>query len=353
LFDALAAWRQAFLSYYRWLDTGDGDAWGQWRAGKAAFEIAAQQHSSRFGADLDFPGFDLTSATEAIAAADRGGWARAIAAALLLAVIGLLSVGSPLGHRWRAVAARPALAKFSKLTWNAAATPWRLDREPVHGGSAVAVTMMALTLVGLLVATLTGFTTMWVGAGSPFLIGIVAIAFESTAIGVTQRQGRGRLLVASVGPLIPGVIVLFALVAYFGPLGFWYRFWIWPVFRIVFLTTVLATLLWTAYVMLAAHTLDGWPGRVGASLAAVGAGFIALTILMPGWVDALRSLDRPLNFAPATETMLFALRTYAGVSLDAGGRFWMLGTLLFATGHALCLRPLVARMTRRPLRSSR
>ena len=27
LFDALAAWRQAFLSYYRWLDTGDADAW--------------------------------------------------------------------------------------------------------------------------------------------------------------------------------------------------------------------------------------------------------------------------------------------------------------------------------------
>jgi hypothetical protein len=134
------------------------------------------------------------------------------------------------------------------------------------------------------------------------------------------------------------VTVLFALIAVVGPLGFWYWFWISPIFRVVFLTILLAMPLWTAYAMLAAHTLGGWRGRVGGSLAAAGAGLVALAALLPGWVEVLRFLDRPLNLAPATETMLFALRTYAGVSLAVGAWSWVLGTLMLAAGYVMWLR---------------
>ena len=79
----LAAWRQAFLSYYRRLETGGLDAWGRRRAGRMQFEVAAARHASRFGNDLDFPAFDLTSARQAVTAAERGAAARAIAAASL------------------------------------------------------------------------------------------------------------------------------------------------------------------------------------------------------------------------------------------------------------------------------
>ena len=58
LFDTLAAWRETFLSYYRWLDTGDAKAWTGWRQGRDRFAIAAAQHVARFGNDLDFPAFD-------------------------------------------------------------------------------------------------------------------------------------------------------------------------------------------------------------------------------------------------------------------------------------------------------
>src|SRR5262245_46643836 len=40
LFEVLAAWRQTFLSYYRWLETGDDQAWSEWRAGRTRFERA-------------------------------------------------------------------------------------------------------------------------------------------------------------------------------------------------------------------------------------------------------------------------------------------------------------------------
>jgi hypothetical protein len=341
LFDALAAWRQAFLSYYRWLDTGDAGAWNAWRDGRKRFEIAATQHVARFGRDLDFPAFDLTSATRAVTAAERGARARLFAAGLLIGVVALLGIGSPLAQGWGRLARFGALSRVGRLTWTTAVTPWRLGREPVDPVASVVVTLLALVLIGLLVDTLTGFTAAWIGVGSSLLFGVVALAFESSAIGVAGRRERGRFLVASVGPLIPGVIALFALIAYVGPVGFWYWFWTSPSFRVASVTILLAMLLWTAYVMLATRNLDGWHGRVGGALAAAGAGLVALTFMLPDWVDVFRSLDRPLNLAPATDTMLFALQVYAGVSLDIGRSSLALGAVLLSGGYAISWRSVV------------
>ncbi|MPY90394.1 MAG: hypothetical protein GEU99_21040 [Luteitalea sp.] len=338
LFDVLAAWRQAFLSYYRWLETGEAGAWTQWTAGRERFEIAAARHVARFGGDVDFPAFDLTSATQAVTYATRGAWVRRTAAALLISVIALLGIGSPFGRTWGVSRRLGALGRLGRVTWTTTVTPWRLGREPRDLRSSMAVATLGLVLVGFLVGALTGFASAWIGASSLLVIGIVGLAFESTSIGLAGRQRHGYVFVAAVGPLIPGLIVLLAMIAYRGPLAFWYWFWIVPIFRVTVLTIMIAMLLWTAYAMLTARTSDAWRGRVGASLAAAGAGLLALTALLPNWVDVLRFLDRPLNLAPATETMLFALRTYAAVSLDAGRLPWMLGTLLLAAGYALSAR---------------
>jgi hypothetical protein len=63
-----------------------------------------------------------------------------------------------------------------------------------------------------------------------------------------------------------------------------------------------------------------------------------LSIVLPDWTVILRSLDRPLNVAPATDTMVFALRTYAGVSLDIGKKSFAAGAMLLATGYGIRLR---------------
>ena len=92
------------------------------------------------------------------------------------------------------------------------------------------------------------------------------------------------------------------MAAYLGPVGCWYGFWMSPTLRVAFLTTALATLLWTTSLMLAAQAPNGW---IGGAMAAAGACLVTLTAL-PDWVHVLRALDRPLNVAPATDTMLFA-----------------------------------------------
>jgi hypothetical protein len=94
-------------------------------------------------------------------------------------------------------------------------------------------------------------------------------------------------------------------------------------------------MLWTVYVMVEVRGTGGWRGQAAGLLMATGAGLLGLTILLPDWVDVLRSLDRPLNFAPATETMLFALRTYAGVSLDISRESYLVGAAMLASGYGL------------------
>jgi len=335
LFEALAAWRQAFLSYYRWLDTGDAKAWTMWRVGRKRFDAAAAQHVARFGDDANFPAFDLTSASRAVTAADRAAWARWLGGGILIAMLAVLGIGC-LQPRWAALRRLGALSTFCRVIWTSAITPWRLGSAPLEPRPSLAVAIVALTLIGFVAGALTGFTTPWIGVGAPLICGVVAIVFQSTATRTTGDRWQGRLIVASIAPLIPGAMVLIAFIAYFGPIGVWYSFWVEPLFRVVLLTLVLAMALWIAYAMLAARALEGWRGRIGGAVAAAGAGLVTLTALLPGWVDVLRFLDRPLNVAPATDTMLFALRTYAGVSLDIGRTSLVLGTLLLAGGYAMC-----------------
>lgn len=347
LFEALGTWRQAFLSYYRWIETDDPTAWTMWREGRERFSIAANQHVVRFGEDPTFPAFDLTSATQAVRIANRGGWIRFLATGSVIAVIVLAASRSRFAQRWRALARLGGLARVGRVIWTIAVTPWRLNRQPVDWAAETAVAAVALSLVGLLAGSLTGFASMWMTAGSALLFGVVALAFESTAIRAPAHPVRGRRLVVAAGPLIPGITILLAVIAYFGPVGFWYSFWMSPVVRITFVTLVLAMPLWMAYVMFAAQSSDGWCGKVAGSFVAAGAGLLTLTVFLPGWVDVLRSLNRPLNFAPATDTMLFALRTYAGVNLDVAGPSRLVGVILLVIGYAMCLRS----MTRAPRRT--
>ncbi len=224
MFDVLAAWRQSFLSYYRWLDTGSAEAWTEWRAGRKDFEAAASRHTNRFGSDLDHPALDLTSASRAIAIADRAPMIRSVATALLVIVIALIAIGSPFARRWRMLTPVGTVRDVAGLMRIAVVAPWRLATATVDLRVASAVTVLALLIVGFLAGTVTGFTAPWVQGGSVLLIAVVAVAFESTADSPSERDGRGRLLIASIGPLFPGAIVSLALIAYAGPLGYWYLF---------------------------------------------------------------------------------------------------------------------------------
>ena len=335
LFDVLAAWRQAFLSYYRWLDTGDRDAWSGWQAGRTRFTTAAAEHRRRFAHDLEFPAFDLESAENAVRGADRARWARYLALVVLICVTTLLVLGSPFGKRRIPLPAGGWLSGVTELTWTSAVTPWRVGRQHVDFGAAVTAAVLALTLITLLIGTLTGFAAMSIIVSTPLVIGLVATVFEGTATGVARREDRGRNLVACAGPTIPGIALLFVAIMYFGPVGFWFAFWTEPYFRVPVVAILMALPCWIALGILGSPSRGERRRNFGSALAAAGAGLVVLTMLLPDSMHALRFLDRPLNIAPTTTTMLFALRTYVGLNFNIAGWSWIAGALLFAAGQLL------------------
>jgi Glycosyl hydrolase family 67 C-terminus len=337
LFDVLAAWRQTFLSYYRWLETGDGKAWSDWRAGRTRFEHAARRHTERFGGNLDFPAFDLTSASRFIVVAERGAAMRTVAAGIVIMVVALVLLGLAFVHNRRVPRRLTAVAAVARVTAMIVVAPWRLRNEPVDWRTAAAVTTFSLAVVAVLAGTLSGFATWRIEGGAVILCAIVGLAFETTANGERRFQERGRLLVASVAPLMPGAAFVLALFAYVGPLGFWYWFWTSAAFRVVVVTIVIATPLWTVAVILAVRARDGWRGPAAGWLMATGAVLLVLAALLPDWRVIFRSLDHPLNVAPATSTILFALQTYAGVRLQYSALPYV-GALLFVTGFMTWVR---------------
>jgi hypothetical protein len=136
---------------------------------------------------------------------------------------------------------------------------------------------------------------------------------------------------------MPSAIILLGAIAYLGPLGVWYFFWTLPAFRVGLISVVGATAIWTAFVLLSVRAGEGWRGRMAGMLAAAGTASVALAILLPDGAVALRALDRTLNLAPATDTLVFALRTYVGVSLNVGLPLSVVGAALIAAGSFLSL----------------
>jgi hypothetical protein len=106
-------------------------------------------------------------------------------------------------------------------------------------------------------------------------------------------------LAASVGPVLSGATVMCALMAYVGPLGFWYWFWTSAIFRIALVTFAVAVMLWTVVVMVEA--------RRGRSLA---------------W-----SRRRPRRCSLRCERMLVS------TSISAANRTWW---ALFSLPEAMC-----------------
>src|SRR5262245_7103662 len=242
LFDVLAWWRQAFLSYYSWIDTGDRGSWNEWRAGKAGFENAAALHAARFGRDELFPAFDLGSARQAVATASHTTWIRLAAAAMLAALVASLMIGSR-----------------------------------------TAAELTVVLVVGSVLRMLTDFRSARIAAGPAIVITAFAIVFATAITGQRHDRRRADLLLAAVGPMFPIALLVLAAIAYGGPLGVWYWFWMSRPFRVVLFSVAFATMPWTAYSMYMARPGERWSVRIGGILAATGAAIVSLLALLPNW----------------------------------------------------------------------
>ena len=87
----------AFLSYYDWLDTGDPAAWQAWQEGKREYDAAVAGHVSTYGQDLDTPAYSFFAVDAGLPRAAHTFGAKVVTAAVIVAILGLVLLGGPLG----------------------------------------------------------------------------------------------------------------------------------------------------------------------------------------------------------------------------------------------------------------
>lgn len=71
LFEVLAWYRKAFFSYYHWLDTGNMQSYEAWQTALATFNALKEQHLDQYQDHLDFPAYNFFEVDSGFALMER------------------------------------------------------------------------------------------------------------------------------------------------------------------------------------------------------------------------------------------------------------------------------------------
>ena len=131
LFETLGWYRQAFLRYYQWLDTGDPAAGRAWREAFGQYEAQKAAHLARYEGNLDFPAFNFFSADIGMAHANRAQTMAWLARLWLAVLVLLLVAGSgPVARRTPTYPGKTGL----RALWLALTAPWKGHELPPARG---------------------------------------------------------------------------------------------------------------------------------------------------------------------------------------------------------------------------
>lgn len=323
LLSTLQTYREMFLRYYQWVDTGSGEARDAWRAAVPRYEAAVEQHLERWTADVDHPPYNFFAAEVGAAHAERSPVGQVVAwVVLALAVAGLVFV-TPLR--------RGALA------------PWALGAEssPSRWKRVLVVTIPVVAVVASRVA-LSGALSVWylvATLGSLALLGLAAALVLKRA-----RPGADPiwLWAALGGALLLRTIVLGVGMGVTGPLGYWFRFWTDPTMRTLYVTIAFALFVWSfvaiAVVLSVVYDLRFRQG-VGAVLLGWGLPLLMLGGLLGvvGLEKGLTAINDEMAILPLGLSKILGLTTHLGIPTElpvglliAGAVFAVAGVVLSA-----------------------
>lgn len=313
LWATLGSFRQAFLSYYDWLDTGDPAAWQAWQEGKREYDAAVAGHVSTYGQDLDTPAYSFFAVDAGLAHAQRTRSAQVVTAAVIVAILGLVLLGGPLGRRWRS----SALGTAAHGLLLGLTRPWRLADQTAGPGAR----LLAWLLPAVILVLSRGAFSNWL-SWSYLLATLGSIALFTGSVRLLLRGRDGFALFAGVGAaLLLKTLVLSAVVVVRGPMLYWYRFWTDDQWRTVYVTISFAVFLWLFWVTyLVLRSAYGW-GRLaalGRVLVGVAAPMVALGALMmwSGLESALTTFNDQMALLPLGLSRILGITVHLGIPTE-------------------------------------
>ena len=332
LFTVLADYRSYFLHYFHWLDTGDKESQKKWQLALNSYQASEEQHQQQYAKNLDFPAYNFREANVGAVVASKNSDAASAACFLLLviiaSVVSVLFVKNStirkqygfngLGLVWTSIfsPSKAHIQHLSKTDKRAAALFLFLC---IYGGLYVFTSFSAPLFVGyLLVLTLLYVAQLY-------------FWFGSKNAGITFQ---------SILPVASALLILLVplmVASLRGPMFFWYLFWTSSLFRLIFFSIFIFSLLWTYYVLFVTSrstfgfsvlktiaiilVIQGIQLIAGASIV-LAAGFEkTLTafndelLVLPGGLSRILGITTHLNIP--VELPVWVL--YKGIALAAGG----------------------------------
>jgi hypothetical protein len=316
LFETLAAYREAVLHYYYWLDRGGSGSYSRWKSGKSRFEEKLGAHLAVYGNNLDFRALDLFDVHAGFKIADRSrNMARLarvmLAIGLLVFLCGIPKVAGHLPDRFgrsgcrlllTAVISPNQTARHQRTGWAdwliVAAVP-----ATVYAGTVLVVTSMR----------------------APFLTTIMLLLLAGLALGhhVAVLRSDISLSASLFGPLLAALLLPLAFLSVRGPAYIWYLFWTEGAFSILLLACLLIwwwclTVIWRSRRSFHPTPLL-FTGRV---MLATGLPVLLLAGVLhtAGLTTALRTINDELVILPLALPRVLSIGTHVDipVNLPAG-----------------------------------
>jgi hypothetical protein len=332
LFETLAWYRQAFLRYYQWLDTGDRAAYAAWQDAHQQYAQRLADHETHYGDSLDFPAYNFFAAEAGMNHAQRGlAMARLARGWLLLLLLTLLAGSGVVARRTPAFAGKTGL----QAVWQAFLSPFRRHDLPLPTRADwLAATVLPFGLTALVYLTFSAFLSPHYALLTLTMLGgFVGMLF---LLNLGQR-GRLAWIAALPAALLAPTLLLAAVVSLRGPGGFWYQFWTDATWRTAFITLNVAAIVWMLAVLYGAQRCQlglAVAGVIGRILVAMGAA-VALLGLVPavfGLEQMLTAINDEMVVLPPGLSRILGITVHLDIPIElpvymlaAGGVLMLIG----------------------------
>jgi hypothetical protein len=309
LFRLLDYYRQFFMHYYHWVDTGDPQSRVSYKLAMGQFMAVMDFHEQKYAEDLNTLGMDFEEVRTGLRIADQTGASIRWAKVVVVVFIFLLIMGIPGAVRDR------ANRKFAgTLLFDSLFRPNLIsDLSLYHGTRRLAFFLVVLYVLGLVIFS--SFSSLLF----PLTLGVLGLIYVCTlTLLISKGRERARTLVSLMAYKVLILMGILLLVAIRGPLYFWYLFWTSELFKVLFISLFVMLLFrkFQVYGILCRK----WDRKKGLASRALVFALLGVQLLMTGVAlvvfgleESLTALNNELLVLPAGLSKILGITTHLGI----------------------------------------
>jgi hypothetical protein len=310
LFRLLDLYRQYFMQFYRWLDTGNPYYEEKYKLAMEQFRVTMDRHEEKYQGNLNTLGMDFEEARTGIRFAEQTPLTRSAARVMVLFFLLLLII--PVFTPYRGYKNHAGILFFDALF-----RPGRItDMDSWHSVRNFLFMVFLLYVLGLVIFA--AFSSWLI----PLVLGVLGLIPVIVVFLLTCRRNKHlEVLLSLMAPRLLILVLVAAVFALRGPIFFWYQMWISDLFKVLFISLFMM-LIFRRFQVNAVLSRTWSHRRRDSALAMTGFAFgmqvltAGLALHYFGLEESLTALNNELLVLPAGLSKIMGITTHLGIPLD-------------------------------------